>query len=806
MNNQLYIVGGSDDHNASLLATAIDAGWNRTLDITSAHLLILNFEPDPKKSFSELWDIIVDGVKNLSCIFNYIIMFSAISENELKKEFENALWNKYRFIRNSCKSEYYCPFDLNEISFIEAMDQSKKEINFIEVMDQTLNDFTKPNNYFERMAYVLNHARYRGWKWAENNVAGLHELTKIADDMDERLNNEHDSISIFEQTHNHGEILEKQSVIDYYYLLTSHNVSQKRKYTIVCIDDYVEPFVKDLQLIYNITGYIIYYTDNLESANHCIDSMRNASPTLGGSFNRVISQTTVVSEASSELIYCKGAANDAVAIKHVGNIPDPDWIFIDLMLQLPGFSSHQRFRVGDEALKRYMERSPEVPGILLTWSEEPDVAAEALRESQAVSVVSKRRILRLPYEMENYRHKQLGEVIDYLNDELSSRMIGAIRLWRAYPGILWHGEKTVHAAEHTLEHSLGLWKLANQLLSAAWGHIERYRKKTSLPSYNPDDLFRFLMSIWLHDIGSKGSEAYQMADQVRDRHSWISGVLLHRNPELYMLRRGEEADIVELICAYHQSCAPFTRNDRPKEVVKGLFHQSLEEIEEASNWNLMEWTALLRLLDAIEHNWRRVGNEQLYKAKKATIAIDAKFYREREKVSADAKSYADWLENQDKHMRKHMSVLEVNIRTKMKGDELLFWPEYEFASKKDAEDYLGMIGNYGLLEWFATGDSILKKMKMRMPKNTEIIGRINELAKTNKNHEKYIYSVSIYNVYTKMYIFKEFWDKGKWRKNDKRRRTINKDKQSNYRNMMMELDNDRMNAIAWEAWNGKLPE
>ena len=60
------------------------------------------------------------------------------------------------------------------------------------------------------------------------------------------------------------------------------------------------------------------------------------------------------------------------------------------------------------------------------------------------------------------------------------------------------------------------------------------------------------------------------------------------------------------------------------------------------------------------------------------------------------------------------------MKTKPKGDELLFWPEFEFASHKDAEKYLGEIGCYVLKEWYASGDVIEKRMKMRLPKDDEI--------------------------------------------------------------------------------------
>lgn len=525
--------------------------------------------------------------------------------------------------------------------------------------------------------------------------------------------------------HNYFErLMGFQSKLDLYYLaIARRNRDQIR--TFVAIEDNVSAIRKSLEFLADATDDCFYVTKNGDQSHRLYDLLKKKEH---------------CDRNDDEFDWSKDIEFDAI-----GKVPsrkiEPDAILVDLMLK----NASGELLEGEEVVRHLQEHFPSLPIIVVTKSEEPDVLTRCVKLRGADRVVPKRRLLRLPYTLASYLHEEISHLLAELDESplkdhnvpLSRRLIGAFRTWNIYPGILWHGEKTVHCAEHTLEHTLGLWKLANELLISAWAHMNDFRTTVGKLPYQSKDLFRFYMSLWLHDIGSKGTEAYQMADQVRERHSWISAELLHRNPEIYMLQRGEEVDVIELLCGYHQSCAPFREGDPTKATVKGLFHQSLEEIEKNSRWNLMAWTALLRLLDAIEHNWRRVGNEHLYRSKKATIAIDAKYYRERGDVSPEAKRYADMLDGQDVHMRKHMSVKNVTIRTKIitetvndetdeKRNVLLFWPEYEFADEESAKKFFKVIGTYALTEWYATGKSLEDDMLIRLPYLGEIPTRINE--------------------------------------------------------------------------------
>lgn len=550
--------------------------------------------------------------------------------------------------------------------------------------------------YAWRMYVILYHAKEMELSWATDVNRAMIELAGRSGGRESRLDHEHGIATKATCAEGRKSLLEEHAKLDYYYLAT--NAQSRPNQTLVCIDDQPGQFDHFLMLMSRVTGNSIFHSASEDDARACIRSMRGATPSLSGTFLRV-------GEKGREY-------NELVDGK-------PDWLLMDLLIR---DRTGRRRIEGTEALARYVERSSETPAILLTWSEETDVAAEALRKSNAVCVVPKRRTLRVPHEMRRYIEEEIGPILDDLSgpgetsNELRVRMLRAFRLWTAYPGILWHGEKTFHAADHTLEHSLGLWKMSNQLLGRNWDWVRMKR----LDQYTPDLLFRFLMSIWLHDIGHKGNETYQMADEVRNRHAWLSGELVRRNPELYGLRRGDESEFISLLCAYHQSNAPFRRGTEPKDTVRGLLQRSLEDIEKDSGWQLMGWTALLRLLDAIEHSWRRVGDAKLREAKIVSIEMDSQYYAERSKDSAEAKGYAKWLREQDFHMEKHRSVLDVQI-TSVRDPErnvVVFWPVFSFISGEAACKFLPEIGRYVLKEWFdarsTTGELLQDRMALRL--------------------------------------------------------------------------------------------
>lgn len=672
---------------------AVSLKWKPVTESREADALLVVLEPRPADAVNEIWDFIVQDVQakldeGREAHYDHLVFYSPggckISATCIGLGTEHS--KRRRFLTESFSAVDACQGELPGV-------MSK-------ISDQIKNtEDAGARSYISRLGSIAKHAGKKDlaneprYSWARDAKSVMDKLAGKAGDRESRLDQEHDVVTAINIASARGSLVEEQAAIDYYYLAAS-SAGNRTKKTVVCIDDQPDQFLEFLELLSVVTGDIIFYTADDMSARACISSMSAPSACLSGVFKKIGDATNYGSD-------------------EIGHV---DWILMDLLIK---DTNGKRRITGFDALARYMERSPETPAILLTWSEETDVAAEALRKSNAVCVVPKRRILRVPYEMRRYMNDEVGPILDCLGkSDLQRRMLKAFRLWTTYPGILWHGEKTFHAVEHTLEHSLGLWKMSNQLLAKSWNWISSEKPA----QYTPELLFRFLMAVWLHDIGHKGNETYQMADEVRSRHAWISGELVHRNPELFFLRRDQEgeAEFISLLCAYHGSNAPFRHGSTPKDSVLGLFQRSLEDIETDSGWKLMGWTALLRLLDAIEHNWKRVGDAKLLEAKKVSIEMDLQYYTKRSRESVEAKEYAKLLRDQYFHMRKHRSVLDVEIKVMHRPDEKLvvFWPVFTFTSHEAACEFLPEIGTYALKEWFdprsETGEILQDRMALSL--------------------------------------------------------------------------------------------
>ena len=517
---------------------------------------------------------------------------------------------------------------------------------------------------------------------SSDTLTAWHTLSQYSADASRRLHSEHDIKDDLS-------LLSFQRELNVYYLATARHVGRRRRFLV--IDDYSEGIMPELILLTRATGDIFHATKDKAACVHVLSEIRRHAK------GRSIDPTWIVSSC----------VNDDVVLAGDLNL-DYDAVFIDLLL---GTDESSGLEMRGEVAVRYLQDwFPQLPVFVLTKSEEPDVLARCIKYSGADRVIPKRRLLRLPHVYNDYIYADVSLLLRcFENDpfDYGRRLLAAFRTWTACPGILWHGEKTFHAAEHTLEHHKGLWNLANDLLVPTWQHLLS-------KGYNTNDLFRFLMSLWLHDIGCQGDETHQLAHKVRSVHSWISGRLIKSDPAAYDLTAGVESRVVELLCAYHQSCAPFDEVSIRTENEEWLFEQTLEEIERdegPSIGNILEWAALLRLLDAIEHNWRRVGGRELFEAKLRCLERDGRYYSRQE--SSDEKQYAEWLSKQEAHMKKHMAVLDVRIKVIDSEDGTkIFWPEYLCIDRRSAREYVPRIGVYGLQEWWSTGRYIAERMGM----------------------------------------------------------------------------------------------
>jgi hypothetical protein len=502
-----------------------------------------------------------------------------------------------------------------------------------------------------------------------------------------RLRYEHDVMRSNSDADRFMAIYDYQTKLDHYYLCGSRARPGEKRRRLLIIDDHPEYVQERLQRLADATCDELLIASDWDG---CLRALvpGTGRPRLNGKCKRLVQDT-----------------KEPVTVDIPG-LERLDGVLVDLL-----FEGKQS---GLEAIRVLGERCPEIPSWLLTWSEEPDVMAEVMRDSDACGFVSKRRLLRLPHELDHFLYDEISPLLPCLADReikgslmLRRRLIGLIRLWKAYPAILWHGEKTFHAAEHAIEHHLSLWRLANMLLAETWQDVTRH-------SYGAPDLFRFLIALWLHDIGCKGDSEYQHAPRVRACHAPLGGRLIRANWKLYGLQSPEVEDIA-LLCEFHQSGTPFIKSSDVKPEMRKFFHHRKPLCE--AHPRLAPWAALLRILDQIDNQWRRVGGDPVYRSKKATLRNDQRFYDRYNRNPESA--YADWLGKQSEHLTKHRAVSAVTLHIThapadtlgREGDPIqwFFWPGYTYRDPKAARRWhygRNGIAMYVLKEWAQTGQFV----------------------------------------------------------------------------------------------------
>ncbi len=523
----------------------------------------------------------------------------------------------------------------------------------------------------------------------QTTVAALDELASVPYGDDERLVDEHAILSVDPGAKRYRAAYSYQRTLDHYYLATNFPPAGEQRQTILVIDDRPGKIERELHTLAMATNTTFLVSQDWSSFLNSLTS----SP-------RPIELT-----GSWSIIGPSGKASDVVGVPRR---QDVDAVLVDLL-----FEGRKR---GIEAIRVLTERWPEIPSFLLTWSEEPDVMAEAMRASGACGFVSKRRLLRLPYELNRFLYQEISPLLPHLADtsnggsaQLRRRLIGLVRLWRAQPAILWHGEKTFHAVEHAIEHHLSVWQLANHLLAYTWNDI-----RNTGPKYTAEDLFRFLVSLWLHDIGCKGDSEHQSAPVVRACHAALTGRLIRADYELYGLT-AEESEDIALLCEFHQSGTPFDKQSNVKPEMKKLFGTQVLCTDRPE---LAPWAALLRLLDQIDIQWRRVGSEAVLRSKLKTLKNDIRFYAQC-KRTPEEQAYACWLRQQPDHMDKHSAVSSVRLHVAAappgsqgrlgKPIQWFLWPRYTYRTCSErARRHYGAdgIADYVLKEWDETGQYV----------------------------------------------------------------------------------------------------
>lgn len=550
---------------------------------------------------------------------------------------------------------------------------------------------------------------------SDMSINAWQDLESCCGSIANRLHQEHDSIDA-------TKLLRYQWVLDHYYLATARESSYSPR-TFLMVEDRLgkadeapTSLRTDLELLARATGDRFYVTQDFQvclAVHDWFASRRDRPESEDESLLSDAWFERIGSDPDEErMVNFSETVLDRAPVLKIG--PDMhqairvDAILVDLLLR---GDRDQPVLNGEEIVQHLTDRFPGVPVLVVTKSEEPDVLARCVKIRGADGVIPKRRLLRLPHTYRSYL-REVSPLLPVLQRAgLDSAMIRLYRIWTRDPDILWNGDKTFHGAEHRLVHHMNLWRMANHLLARTWPDVRKCTLRLleeklagRLPATPEQVLFCFFGSIWLHDVGLKGDDVYNTADEVRHRHAFLSGKLIRHHPEAYGLK-GIDKDLIEAIAVlsqYHQSNSPLeTLDECSGKPTEGLFKHPMRQCAPS----LLPWEALLRLLDSAEHHWKRVGSPQLTESKRVTLANDKLYHAEKGKRGwGDAQDYAKWLGKQPEHLEKHRSVLDVQVSTEWDGERelwnLYFWFAFE---KQGYQDYFGMIARYVLTECWETG-------------------------------------------------------------------------------------------------------
>ena len=494
-------------------------------------------------------------------------------------------------------------------------------------------------------------------------------------------------------------LLRFQCLVDHYYLMTASSPdARSRRYLL--IDDNLAPIIPQLATISQATGATFWATRDGDACRCLQDVLsRRATPEFGDLLVP---------------LFVDGAPPSCPQ-----TFADFDAALVDLLIR----TSDGGTLSGEHIVASLADTCPELPTFVVSRSEEPDVLARCLRFRGADRVVPKRRILRLPHANEQYLREGVSPLLPVLAEARSARgqldkqLLRLFRTWNHEPDILWLGEKTFQGPEHSVEHHRGLWRLVSDVLGGGVWECVRQRWQAAHPACGfaaEEVLFCFLLAIWLHDVGCRGDAGYQHGPEVRPVHAFISGRLIDDLQDAQALGIGElHADLRGLVadlCRYHQSTCPLTADDLERlnaeastAATRGLFECALEPTRPY----LLPWLALLRLLDAVEHGWKRAGGLWLRATRLRALDHERRYYegelkRSRGRHREMARDYLAWLGGQAELIEKHRQIAAVGIKMERTADGWNLLPGYRFA--KDADHGMAVrLTRYVGKEWLATG-------------------------------------------------------------------------------------------------------
>ena len=402
---------------------------------------------------------------------------------------------------------------------------------------------------------------------------------------------------------------------------------------------------------------------------------------------------------------------------------------------------------GKHFLKILTQNYPHIPAFILSGSEDLELVSKTLKEG-ADFYIFKKYAVSIPYYFRKF-HEKIGKIVLLINDDkLRKNLVGNIRTWRLNREKLWFGDKCYHMINHGFIHAEDDWKLMNQVFPSVFDILNS----------TAEDIYCLSMATWLHDIGHAGNERYGEPHLVRDNHSVISAEIILKHPENYgifgyneqskspyrrkwdpvngkktllqclreTVKKGNYSRLekIALMCIYHSSKFPIDEEDAVQIMSKKKKPLSLECYENRDSSkkpiclttigkymkedNFLKYITILRFVDALDHNKKRVGDDTSRSIKFKTNQRDTeyqlqKLYGEVQLLSKEIRKgkkkkfkelffdkVVDYIRNEKEDMDSIRDKQENFLKKETRSDKL------DTTNYKTLRDYVGFLGvQYG---------------------------------------------------------------------------------------------------------------
>jgi len=368
-------------------------------------------------------------------------------------------------------------------------------------------------------------------------------------------------------------------------------------------------------------------------------------------------------------------------------IEDYDFFLVDLK-----FGEKQK--QGEKILEELSQRKISIPIFVLSWTHTAEEVSKIVSKGLADWYIHKSQLYYLDSIWENYKRNvlRIPETLEKKlcdnNSKIDSKfLVDFITLARRHSGMLWYGMKEINLNEHAYYHSRNLWNMAFELSEIIYNNApEKEKDKDKVSSY----ALSFALSIWLHDIGLKGSSITRKPWEVRKQHSILSAYLLENYFDDYIFSlkisdgnlKKKVKRFVQILSIYHLRKTPLSHRavsfvggpENISETCKiGTRYEFLPEIVN----EIIDKDDILRRVDFIEKNHRKLidENEGLYYVKDKNLQYYTAWLR--------------WLDAADFNYNRIGWREEENIRMWMNYEELVS------LSREHAQNYLPIVeGKY----------------------------------------------------------------------------------------------------------------